>query len=77
MHIVTIITLVFLFITLIFLCLVLFYKLRRKNEQINDPNAAYSILSHWCTNVHKGSDLERLYAEMESSIELLNQRRNS
>ncbi|MGT3172803.1 hypothetical protein ACVSUK_16625 [Yersinia enterocolitica] len=31
----------------------------------------------WCTNVHKGSDLERLYAEMESSIELLNQRRNS
>lgn len=77
MHIATIITLVFLFITLFFVCLVQSYKLRRKNEQINDPNAAYAILSHWCTNVHKGTDLERLYAELESAIELLNKRRDS
>ena len=77
MHIATIITLALMFFILVLICLIQFYKLRNNNEKINDPNAAYSILSHWCTHVHKGSDLEKLHAEMESAIELLNQRRNS
>ncbi len=77
MHTVIIISLAILCVALSLSCFLLFLNAKRKDEYINDPNASYKLLSNLCSNVHKGSDLERLLAEMHAAVVHLKYRRDN
>lgn len=58
------------------LCAYLFFSLKEANDYINDPNASFKIISHMCSKVAKGGDLERLHVEMGMGLKILEHRKS-
>ncbi|WP_145482076.1 hypothetical protein [Yersinia aldovae] len=57
--------------------LALYQEIKCQNETIEEPDYAFSMISHWCEKVTLGKELDKLRADMLDGIRVLEQRRNS
>lgn len=77
LYISIIVVLIILCVLLTGVCLALYQEIKCQNERIEEPDYAFSMISHWCDKVSLGKDHDKLRADMLDGLRVLEQRRNS